>query len=387
MLRYLTSGESHGKALVTILEGIPAGLRLSNEDIDKDLARRQVGYGRGGRMRIEKDKVEILSGVRLGKTLGSPLTLMVRNLDWENWQDIMSIEEIKGKEIKALTHPRPGHADFAGVVKYDFKDIRDVLERASARETTVRVAVGAVCKKFLQEFGIHLYSRVIQIGKVKDKSEWKPLNKNYPLIEGSPLRCLNKEVEKEMMKLIDRARNSGDSLGGIFEVMIRGLPIGLGSYIQWDLKLDACLARAMMSIQAIVGIEIGLGFSAAKKFGSQVQDEIFYNKQKREFYRLTNNAGGIEGGMTNGEPIILRAAMKPISTLARALHSVDLVTKEEVKAAKERADVCAVPPAAVIGEGVSAFEVAKAMREKFGGDSLKETKRNYASYLEQIENI
>jgi len=386
MLRYLTSGESHGKALIAILEGIPAGLRLSNKDIDKDLARRQVGYGRGGRMHIEKDKVEILSGVRLGKTLGSPLTLMVKNLDWENWQEIMNVNEIKGKEIKALTHPRPGHADFAGLIKYNFKDIRDVLERASARETAVRVAIGAVCRKFLQEFGIYLYSRVIQIGKVKDESEWQPLNENYSLIESSSLRCLSKEAEKGMIALIDEAKKSGDSLGGIFEVMITGLPIGLGSYIQWDLKLDACLARAIMSIQAIVGIEIGLGFSAAKKFGSQVQDEIFYDKQKKKFYRLTNNAGGIEGGMTNGEPIILRAAMKPISTLAQPLHSVDFITKKEVKAIKERADVCAVPAAAVIGEGVSAFEIAKTMREKFSGDSLEEAKRNYESYLKRIIN-
>jgi len=386
MLRYLTSGESHGKALIAILEGIPAGLRLSNKDIDKDLARRQVGYGRGGRMHIEKDKVEILSGVRLGKTLGSPLTLMVKNLDWENWQEIMNVNEIKGKEIKALTHPRPGHADFAGLIKYNFKDIRDVLERASARETAVRVAIGAVCRKFLQEFGIYLYSRVIQIGKVKDESEWQPLNENYSLIESSSLRCLSKEAEKGMIALIDEAKKSGDSLGGIFEVMITGLPIGLGSYIQWDLKLDACLARAIMSIQAIVGIEIGLGFSAAKKFGSQVQDEIFYDKQKKKFYRLTNNAGGIEGGMTDGEPIILRAAMKPISTLAQPLHSVDFITKKEVKAIKERADVCAVPAAAVIGEGVSAFEIAKTMREKFSGDSLEEAKRNYESYLKRIIN-
>jgi len=386
MLRYLTSGESHGKALIAILEGIPAGLRLSNKDIDKDLARRQVGYGRGGRMHIEKDKVEILSGVRLGKTLGSPLTLMIKNLDWENWQEIMNVNEIKGKEIKALTHPRPGHADFAGLIKYNFKDIRDVLERASARETAVRVAIGAVCRKFLQEFGIYLYSRVIQIGKVKDESEWQPLNENYSLIESSSLRCLSKEAEKGMIALIDEAKKSGDSLGGIFEVMITGLPIGLGSYIQWDLKLDACLARAIMSIQAIVGIEIGLGFSAAKKFGSQVQDEIFYDKQKKKFYRLTNNAGGIEGGMTNGEPIILRAAMKPISTLAQPLHSVDFITKKEVKAIKERADVCAVPAAAVIGEGVSAFEIAKTMREKFSGDSLEEAKRNYESYLKRIIN-
>ncbi|MCD6472992.1 chorismate synthase [Candidatus Aerophobetes bacterium] len=386
MLRYLTSGESHGKALIAILEGIPAGLRLSNKDIDKDLARRQVGYGRGGRMHIEKDKVEILSGVRLGKTLGSPLTLMIKNLDWENWQEIMNVNEIKGKEIKALTHPRPGHADFAGLIKYNFKDIRDVLERASARETAVRVAIGAVCRKFLQEFGIYLYSRVIQIGKVKDESEWQPLNENYSLIENSSLRCLSKEAEKGMIALIDEAKKSGDSLGGIFEVMITGLPIGLGSYIQWDLKLDACLARAIMSIQAIVGIEIGLGFSAAKKFGSQVQDEIFYDKQKKKFYRLTNNAGGIEGGMTNGEPIILRAAMKPISTLAQPLHSVDFITKKEVKAIKERADVCAVPAAAVIGEGVSAFEIAKTMREKFSGDSLEEAKRNYESYLKRIIN-
>lgn len=386
MLRYLTAGESHGKGLVAILEGIPAGLKLSTNDIDRQLRRRQAGYGRGKRMEIEKDKVEIISGVRLGKTLGSPIALLVKNLDWENWQEIMTAEERKAtsQNISPLTHPRPGHADLAGAIKYNFDDLRNVLERASARETAVRVAIGAVCRKFLSEFKILIYSRVIQIGRIKDVSQWPPTEASYQMIEDSPLRCLNKRAETEMINLIDSAKEKGDTLGGVFEVMILNLPVGLGSYVQWDLKLDARLTYALMSIQAIVGVEIGLGFTAAEKFGSQVQDEIFYEQSEKRFFRPTNNAGGIEGGMSNGEPIILRVAMKPISSLGKPLSSIDIVSKEPVKAIKERADICALPAASVIGEAVAAFEIAKAMRDKFGGDSLAELKRNYAGYLDYL---
>lgn len=386
MLRYLTAGESHGKGLVAILEGIPAGLKLSTNDIDRQLRRRQAGYGRGKRMEIEKDKVEIISGVRLGKTLGSPIALLVKNLDWENWQEIMTAEERKAtsQNISPLTHPRPGHADLAGAIKYNFDDLRNVLERASARETAVRVAIGAVCRKFLSEFKILIYSRVIQIGRIKDVSQWPPTEASYQMIEDSPLRCLNKRAETEMINLIDSAKEKGDTLGGVFEVMILNLPVGLGSYVQWDLKLDARLTYALMSIQAIVGVEIGLGFTAAEKFGSQVQDEIFYEQSEKRFFRPTNNAGGIEGGMSNGEPIILRAAMKPISSLGKPLSSIDIVSKEPVKAIKERADICALAAASVIGEAVAAFEIAKAMRDKFGGDSLAELKRNYAGYLDYL---
>jgi len=389
MLRYLTAGESHGKALITILEGIPAGLKLTGRDIDQELERRQSGYGRGGRMKIEKDRVEILSGVRLGETIGSPIALMIKNLDWENWKQIMRIEEgeTSFEEVPSATSPRPGHADLAGAIKRNFKDIRNVLERASARETVARVVVGAICKKFLREFGLSIYSRVVQIGRIRDESDWSIALANYRMIERSPVRCLNKETERDMIALIDEARERGDTLGGIFEVIVTRPPIGLGDYIQWDLKLDARLARAMMSIQAIVGVEVGLGFIAAGRFGSEVQDEIFYDSEEKRFYRRTNNAGGIEGGMSNGEPIILRAAMKPISTLRRPLSSVNLVTKKEVKAIKERADICAVPAASVIGEAAVAFEIARAMREKFGGDSIEEVRRNYTSYMEYIKGF
>jgi len=386
MLRFLTAGESHGKALVAILEGIPSGLKLQSEDIDKDLKRRQRGYGRGGRMSIEKDRVEILSGVRFGKTLGSPIALLIRNLDWPNWSQIMSIEEIPQKEVSLLTSPRPGHADLSGAIKYNFKDIRCVLERASARETAARVAVGSVCRKLLEELGIYLYSRVIQIGKVKDESSWDPTPENYKIIEDSPLRCLNKKIEEKMISLIEEAKKKKDTLGGIFEIVVKGVPPGLGSYIQWDNKLDARLAKAIMSIQAIKGVEVGIGFQAAQEFGSYVQDEIFY-KEEKLFYREKNNAGGIEGGMSNGEPIILRAAMKPISTLAQPLRSVDIITKKRTKAIKERADVCAVPSAAVIGEAVVSFEIVRTVKEKFGGDSLQELKRNYQNYLNYLKSI
>jgi len=386
MLRYLTAGESHGKGLVAILEGIVAGLKLSSEDIDRELKRRQVGYGRGKRMEIEKDKVEIISGIRLGKTLGSPIALLIKNLDWENWQKVMVIEDKKVvSQNPPLTHPRPGHADLAGAIKYNFADLRNVLERASARETAARVAVGAICKRFLSEFNIEIYSRVVQIGRIKDESQWQPTKASYQMIEDSPLRCLDRRAEAKMITEIDLAKKKGDTLGGLFEVMIINLPVGLGSYTQWDLKLDARLAYALMSIQAIIGVEIGLGFAAAEKFGSQVQDEIFYEKNERRFFRRSNNAGGIEGGMSNGEPIILKAAMKPISSLAQPLSSVDIVSKEPVKAMKERADVCAVPAASVIGEAVTALEIARAMQEKFGGDSLEEIKRNYSGYLDYVK--
>jgi chorismate synthase len=272
----------------------------------------------------------------------------------------------------------------AGAVKYNFDDLRNVLERASARETAVRVAIGAICRRFLSEFEIRIYSRVIQIGRIIDVNQWQPIKASYQIIEDSPLRCLNKRAEAKMIALIDSAKEKGDTLGGVFEVVILNLPVGLGSYVQWDLKLDARLAYALMSIQAIMGVEVGSGFMAAEKFGSQVQDEIFYQKSEHRFFRRSNNAGGIEGGMSNGEPIILRAAMKPISTLAQPLSSIDIVSKKPVKAMKERADVCALPAASVIGEAVAAFEIARAMREKFGGDSLSETKKNYSGYLDYL---
>lgn len=382
MLRYLTGGESHGRALVATLEGIPAGLSLSCRDIDGELKRRQMGYGRSERMKIEKDRAEILSGVRRARTLGSPIVLTIGNMEWPKWQMTMAVEENTGSP--ALTEPRPGHADLAGAIKYDFEDTRDVLERASARETAARVAVGAICKKFLREFGIDFYSRVIQIGRVRDRKEWQPTPDEYSLIESSPLRCLDREKGERMKELVDQAKTRGDSLGGVFEVYATNLPIGLGSYTQWDVKLDARLAQAIMSIPAIVGVEIGLGFTSAQKWGSQVQDEIFYDRKRRRFFRKTNRAGGIEGGMTNGETLIMRAAMKPISTLARPLRSVDLITKKEVKGARQRADICAVPAAAVIAEAVVAFEIAREVREKFGGDSIGEVRRNYESYIDYV---
>jgi len=307
---------------------------------------------------------------------------MISNMEWPKWQITMAVEE--NTDSPALTEPRPGHADLAGAIKYDFEDTRDVLERASARDTAARVAVGAICKKFLREFGIVFYSRVIQIGRVRDRKEWQPTPDDYSLIESSPLRCLDREKGEQMKELIDQAKTRGDTLGGVFEVYATNLPIGLGSYTQWDVKLDARLAQAMMSIPAIVGVEIGLGFTSAERWGSQVQDEIFYDRKGSRFFRKTNRAGGIEGGMTNGEALVMRAAMKPISTLARPLRSVDLITKKEVKGARERADICAVPAAAVIAEAVMAFEVAREVREKFGGDSIGEVRRNYESYIDYV---
>ena len=407
-LRYLTSGESHGKALLCIIDGICSGLSISKEDINKDLLRRQKGYGRGSRMKIESDSVQILSGVRWGKTLGSPIALLIENKDWQNWQDIMS-PELRDSRLQtpdsrlSVTRPRPGHADLAGAIKYNTHDIRNILERSSARETAARVAVGAVAKKFLSEFNIKVISYVTGIGGIKvqsssrirrDKvqSSEEKLLEVFEKAEKSPVRCPDKIAEKKIINKINTAIKKGDSLGGIFEVVATGVPVGLGSYSQWDRRLNARLAYALMGIQAIKGVEIGLGFEMSRKFGSEVMDEIFYSSsrftvQGSQFYRKTNNAGGIEGGISNGMPIVLRAAMKPIPTLRTPLSSVDIISKKSFNAAYERSDVCAVPAASVIGEAVIAFVIADSFLEKFGGDSIDEIKRNYEGYLKQVREF
>jgi len=396
-LRYITSGESHGRAMTVILEGMPSGLELSSSDINGDLLRRQKGYGRGGRMRIESDTIQILSGVRHGRTIGSPITLLIENRDWHNWREVMSIEP--AGSVSPVTRPRPGHADLAGALKYNTHDIRDVLERSSARETASRVAAGAVAKRFLSEFGIKVISYVVEIGGVKSQisnpksqiSE-KKLLEIFKKAEASPVRCADREAEKAMIGRIDEAMERGDSLGGVFEVVVIDAPVGLGSYTQCDRRLDARLAHAIMGIQAIKGVEIGSGFEMARRLGSEVMDEIYYRHQTSDtrhqttggFYRKTNNAGGIEGGMSNGMPIVIRAAMKPIPTLRNPLSSVDIVTKKRFKAAYERSDICAVPSASVIGEAVTALVIADAFLEKFGGDSMEEIKRNYKGFLRQV---
>lgn len=389
MIRYVTAGESHGKCIAAILEGIPSGLEVTEEFINTDLALRQKGYGRGPRMKsIEHDKVSITSGVRHGKTMGSPITVTISNKDWENWKTVMSPNPAQPSEDKAgfkLTSPRPGHVDLAGALKFNVNDIRDVSERASARGTAAAVAVGAVCKKLLGEFGIKITSFTKEIGNVKSPSVWKKIEEIMELTAASPVRCLDKSAEKLMMEAIDKAAENGDTLGGIFTVIADKVPVGLGSHTQWDLKLDGRLARAVMSIQAVKGVEIGYGFDVARKPGSQVHDEIFYDEQKG-YYRKSNNAGGIEGGISNGEPIIVRAAMKPIPSLKKPLASVDISTKERTDAQIVRSDICAVPSAGVIGEAVVAIEIAGAFCEKFGGDSVEEIKMNYANYLDMVRN-
>lgn len=387
MLRYLTAGESHGQGLIGILDGYPAGVKISTDDIDKELVRRQVGYGRGGRMLIEKDKAEILSGVRWGRSLGSPICLHIKNKDWLNWEKAMSISSKYEDSVAPVTKPRPGHADLSGLIKYGHNDIRNILERASARETAIRVAIGAVCKLLLKEFNIEIVSHVTVIGGICINRTRLKLDDIRKKAELSLLRCADKDAEKKMIKRIDSAKKNGDSLGGIFEVIVTNPPLGLGSHTQWDRKINARLSNAIMSIQAIKGVEIGLGFDAARQLGSDVHDEIFYDKKSKRFYRKTNNAGGIEGGMTNGEEIIIRAAMKPIPTLMKPLSSVDIFTKKQFKASIERSDVCAVPAAAVVGEAVAAFEIANAMIEKFGGDSLSEMKRNYNGYMKYVRGV
>jgi len=385
MLRYLTAGESHGELLMGIIEGMPAGLLIRVTDIDNDLARRQGGYGRGGRMKIEKDTVKILSGVRWGKTLGGPIGLMVRNKDWDNWRAKMSTDPAFLNSADPVTRPRPGHADLAGALKYGMTDIRNILERSSARETAMRVAVGAVTKRLLDEFSITITSQVIAIGGVYTRGEKMSLKEIRKRVEASELRCADQLAEKRMKLRIDEAARSGDSLGGIFEIIVSGAPVGLGSHVHWDRKLDTRLAAAIMSIQAMKGVEIGAGFGVANRPGSKVHDEIFWGP-KGGFFRKTNHAGGIEGGMSNGEDITLRAAMKPIPTLMKPLRSVDMVTKKPFKAAVERSDVCAVPAAAVVGEAVAAFEIASALIEKFGGDSLDEMRRNYEQYRNYLKD-
>ena len=386
MLRYLTAGESHGELLIGIIEGMPAGLLVRVTDIDNDLARRQAGYGRGGRMKIEKDAVKIYTGVRWGRTLGSPVGIMVRNRDWDNWRAKMSPDPAFLNTAEPVTRPRPGHADLAGALKYGMTDIRNILERSSARETAMRVAVGAVAKRLLDEFGISITSHVIAIGGVHAKGEKLSFKEIRKRAEASELRCADHAAEKRMMHRIDEAARAGDSLGGIYEVIVSGVPVGLGSHVHWDRKLDARLAAALMSIQAMKGVEVGSGFGVANKPGSQVHDEIFWGP-KGGFFRRTNHAGGIEGGMSNGEEIVVRAWMKPIATLRDPLPSVDLATREASPAAYERSDVTAVPALGVIVESVVAFVLAGALLEKFGGDAIGDTLEAVASYRRRLGDL
>ena len=382
MLRFLTAGESHGKCLLVIIDGFPAGLKVDIGFINEELHRRQMGYGRGNRMKIEKDEVEILSGVRLGKTTGAPISLLIRNKDAPNWEEIMSVEE---REAEPVLLPRPGHADLSGYLKYGLTDLRDVIERASARETAVRVSAGAMAKLLLKEFGIEIFSFTVAIGNVRAKVEgsWEDVRERA---EMSTLRCPDKDAEEKMIEEIDRAREKGDSVGGIFQVIALGVPPGLGSYVQWDRRLDAHLAFAIMSIPSVKGVEIGEGFSSASIYGSTFHDEIFYDKREG-FFRITNRAGGIEGGVSNGEPIIIRGAMKPIPTLVKPLHSVHLKSKSSAPAHRERADVCVVPSAGVIGEAMTAWIIADAFLEKFGGDCLEDIKKSYENYLERLKRV
>ena len=376
-LQFLTSGESHGKGLLGILDGLPAGLEISEEYIDRQLKRRQMGHGRGGRMKIEKDHAQIWGGVRHGLTLGSPIGILIDNLDWKNWTKKMSVEPVNEK-VRPVTLPRPGHADLAGVHKYEFDDIRNILERSSARETTMRVALGSVCRKLLEEVGINVGSRVVQIHNVKDKSKYEltPDDINDKA-DKSPVRCLDTKAEKEMIEVIDKAKKAGDSVGGVFEVIATGVPYGLGSYTQWNNKLQARISTMMMSINAFKGIEIGSGFKSASQFGSKVHDEIGYHDGK--FTRYTNNAGGVEGGMSNAQPIVLWMSMKPISTLIKPLRSVDIVTHQEKNAHKERTDSCAVPAASVVSESMLCITLVDALLEKFGGDSVNQLKSHMKS--------
>ena len=378
MLRFLTAGESHGKGLVQVIEGIPAGLDLSEDYIAVDLRRRQGGYGRGRRQKIEQDRAEIIAGVRHGKTLGSPIALLIRNRDWENWTEQMSAEPIDA-EVQKVTRLRPGHADLAGSVKYDFDDTRNVLERASARETASRVSVGAVCKRYLEEFGMSFHSHTVQIG---DVDAIVPADIDWDALEESPVRCSDAAGAEKMVAAIDDARNNGDTLGGVVEGIVRNVPIGLGSHIQWDRKIDGRLAQALMSIHSVKGVEIGAGFPATRQTGSKVHDVILPREKwpDRPWARATNHAGGTEGGMTNGQDIVVRIALKPIATLPRSLPSADLVTGEEMPAHYERSDVCVVPAAGIIVEAMCAIVLAEAASEKFGGDSMGETLRNWRSF-------
>ncbi|PYP84975.1 MAG: chorismate synthase [Blastocatellia bacterium AA13] len=386
---FTTAGESHGKGLIVIIEGVPAGLSIDPVSIDHQLWRRQQGYGRGGRMKIEQDQAEILSGVRHGKALGSPIAILIRNRDYENWQDVMSVEprEIADeKRARKLTRPRPGHADLAGGLKYDTHDLRDILERASARETAARVAAGAIARSLIGELGVQIASHTAMIGGIPDKPIEADWNRIISLPDDSQLGCIDSEAERRMIALIDSTKDDKDTLGGIFEVVARGVPPGLGSHTQWNRKLDGILAQAIMCIPAVKAVEIGLGAGVSAETGSKVHDEIGYDPETGAFPRLSNRAGGIEGGMTNGEEIRVRGHLKPISTLRRPLASVDVVTKRESSAAFERSDIVAVPAAGVIGEAMISIVLASAALEKFGGDSIGEFRRNHEGYVNQLRD-
>ncbi len=390
MLRFETAGESHGECLVATLTGLPAGIPISLEKINRELWRRQQGFGRGGRMKIESDAAEIVAGVRHSRTIGSPIAVIIRNQDWKNWTAALPVEDAEGAEEqrKPLTRPRPGHADLAGAIKYNFKDARYILERASARETAARVAVGALAKAFLAEFGVGVLSHVIQVGEVRlDRdAAWRELV-DLSQKEEVLLGCVDAATERRMKEVVDQAYRTGDTVGGIFEVVAHEVPPGLGSHIAWDTRLDGRLAQAIVSMQAVKGVEIGFAAEGAAAFGSRVQDTIHYDREERRFTRGANRAGGLEGGMTNGQDILVRGFLKPISTLRRPLESVDLETREPALAAYERSDVCVVPAAGVIGEAMVAIVLAQAFLEKFGGDSLPETRRNFDGYMAQVKNF
>ena len=390
MLRYYTSGESHGEALVAFLSGLPAGLRVNQEFVDRELWRRQQGYGRGGRMKIETDKAHILSGVRHGITIGSPIAVLLENKDWKNWQESLPVAEGDVAKHKAVKSPRPGHADLAGALKYNFPEARYVLERASARESAARVAIGALAKLFLCDLGIEVLSHVLSVGETSlDReaswSEIKSVSSKTEVLLG----CVDPATEERMKEEVDKVLKTGDSVGGVFEVVAHSVPPGLGTYAQWDERLDALLAGAVMSLQAVKAVEIGSGIAAAASPGSKVHDEIAYDAKDRptKFSRLHNNAGGIEGGISNGEEIRVRGYLKPISTLRRPLQSVDFATREPVKAAYERSDVCVVPAAGVAAEAMVALTLAKVALEKFGGDSMQECRRNFDGYLQQLRDF
>ncbi len=391
MLRFQTAGESHGQALVALLSGLPAGLRVDFAYVNRELKRRQGGYGRGGRMKIESDAAQFLSGVRHGETVGSPITLLIENRDWENWKEAMAVEDNPDtrSKRKPLSPPRPGHADLAGCLKFNFRDARYVLERASARETAARVAAGALVKLFLREFGIEVASHVVAVGEVSLAPGGVPFDKVLAMREREEtvLNCVDPAVEARMKEEVDRALKTRDSVGGTFEVIGHGVPPGLGSCAQWDERLDGMLAQAVMSIQAVKAVELGSGIENAATFGSRVHDEIGYNREQSRFTRKSNRAGGVEGGISNGEDIVVRGYMKPISTLRQPLESVDFETKETVRAAYERSDICVVPAAGVAGEAMVALVLARAFLDKFGGDSMEETLRNFHAYQEQVRQF
>jgi len=390
MLRFYTAGESHGQALLAFISGLPAQLPIDMEFINHELHRRQLGYGRGGRQKIEKDRAEIFSGVRHGKTIGAPIAVRIENRDWPNWEKALPVEdapEFTGSE-KKLTAPRPGHADLAGAQKFNFHDARYVLERASARETAARVAAGAFAKLLLRELGTEIASHTLQVGHVHlDRSaSWDEIAAVCKDLD-SPLRCVDSAIQEKMKAEVDAVLKAGDTVGGVFEVVAHNVPVGLGSHAQWDEKLDGKLAQALMSVQAVKGVEIGAGIAAAGAYGSEVQDEISYDKSAKKFRRSSNRAGGLEGGITNGQDIVVRGYLKPISTLRRALGTADMVTKEPLQAAYERSDWCVVPAAGVAGEAMLALVLADAFLQKFGGDSLAEMRRNFDAYAQQIEEF